>query len=93
MMTLAIIQEQAETAKSIVEANPKIPVINCSGLRSDKFLSANDKIPIAIAIFIINVPNVCILIGPPKRSNFSIIANVPINSANKTPKHSPLPAL
>ena len=77
----------------MVDERPRIPVINCSGLRSDKFLSANDKIPMAIAILFINEPNAYILTGPLKRSNFSIIANAPINSANKTPIPSNPPAI
>ena len=83
----------AETAISIADERPRIPVINCSGLRSDKFLSANDKIPMAIAILFINEPNAYILTGPLKRSNFSIIANAPINSANRTPIPTNPPAI
>ena len=77
----------------MADARPRTPVINCSGLRSDKFLSANDKIPIAIAILFIIEPKVYILTGPLKRSNFSIRANVPINSANKTPIPTNPPAI
>ena len=77
----------------MVDARPRIPVINCSGLRSDKFLSANDKIPIAIAILFIIEPNVYIFTGPPKRSNFSITANAPTNSANRTPIPTNPPAI
>ena len=72
----------AETAKSIVEANPKIPVINCSGFSSDNFLSALDKINIEVENAIKNAE--IFMPPPPRTSNFSIRINAPTSSAIAT---------